>query len=59
MALLHSIRNSTVGQLADRDLQAHFAFKTQLVHGYLQFAMFIALRCALHRFLGQDIERQK
>ena len=53
------MRNSDAGQLADKDLQAQFAFKIQLVHGYLHFAMCIALRCALHRSLGRDIERQK
>ena len=59
VVLLHSMRNSDAGQLADKDLQVHFAFKTQLVHGYLRFAMFVALRYALHRSLGRDIERQK
>ena len=51
--------NNDAGQLADKTVQALFAFKIKLVHGYLHFAMAIALRCALHRSLGQDIERQK
>ena len=58
IVLLHSMRTSDADKLADKAVQAHFAFKIQLVHGHLQFAMFIALRCALHRSLGRDIERQ-
>ena len=59
IVLLHSMRTSDADKLADKAVQAHFAFKIQLVRGNLRFAMFIALRCALHRSLGRDIERQK
>ena len=55
--LSHLEININEGRLAKESLQAHFAFKFLLIHGYLQFAMIIAFRCALHRFLGRDIER--
>ena len=40
-------------------LAAQLAFNILLAHGILQFAMLIALRCALHRYLNQDIRRWK
>ena len=59
IVLLHSMRTSDADKLADKAVQAHFAFKIQLVHGHLQFAVFIALRCALHGCLGRDIKHRK
>ena len=40
-------------------LAAQLAFNILLAHGILQFAVLIALRCALHRYLNQDIHRWK
>lgn len=40
-------------------LAAQLAFNILLAHGILQFAVLIALRCALHRHLNQDIHRWK
>ena len=57
LMLSHLETNTNAGRLAKESLQAHFAFKSLLIHGYMQFAMIIAFRCALHRFLGRDIER--
>lgn len=31
------------------------AFKVSMAHGFLQFTLSIAFRCALHRCEGQDI----
>ena len=40
-------------------LAAQHAFNFLLAHGMLQFAMLIALRCAIHRYLSQGIHRWK
>ena len=45
---------------AFRDIpKAQYTFKSLLVHGILQFTMFITLRCALHRCSSRDIRRWK
>lgn len=38
-------------------LEAQHAFKHLMIHGILQFALLIALRCVLHRCRSQDIHR--
>ena len=39
--------------------EVQYAFKFPLIHGILQFTMFITLCCVLHRCLNRDIRRWK